>query len=194
MLEAGQGAPQALRNNGDGSFSEIQPFAGVSTISGFAWADLDADGDPDAAIIDGSNTLHVFSNERQGQFTERTLPSGSTGNANALNVMDVDNDGVFDLLVLQTDGIIARLSDKDHGVDWVRTEIARSPDPKSDTVTGPANLKVADLDNNGGLDLVVMSSLPYEAGVKCMRDCALIWLNDGNSKFNLLQGNFGRSF
>ena len=180
VVEAGQGAPQALRNNGDGSFSEIQPFAGVSTISDFAWADLDADGDPDAAIVDGSNTLHVFSNERQGQFTERTLPSGSTGNANALNVMDVDIDGVLDLLVLHTDGIIARLSDKDHGVDWVRTEIARSPDPKSYTVTGPANLKVADLDNNGGLDLVVMSSLPYEAGVKCMPNCAFIWLNDGN--------------
>ena len=194
IVEAGQGAPQALRNNGDGTFLEMQPLAGVSTISDFAWADLDADGDADAAIIDGSNTLHIFSNERQGQFTERSLPNGSSGNANALNVMDVDNDGVLDLLVLQTDGIIARFSDKDHGVDWVRTEIARSPDPKSDRFTGPANLKVADLDNNGGLDLVVMSSLPFESSVRCTRDCTLVWLNDGNSKFNLLQGDFGDVF
>ncbi|HEU4876039.1 MAG TPA: FG-GAP-like repeat-containing protein, partial [Pyrinomonadaceae bacterium] len=174
LVEAGQGAPQALRNNGDGTFLEMQPFAGVSTISDFAWADLDADGDPDAAIVDGANTLHIFSNERQGQFTERSLPNGASANANALNVMDVDNDGVLDLLVLQTDGIIARLSDKDHGADWVRTEIARSPDPKSDRVTGPANLKVADLDNNGGLDLVVMSSLPFESSVRCTRDCTLV--------------------
>jgi Tfp pilus assembly protein PilF len=194
IVEAGQGAPQALRNNGDGTFLEMQPLAGVSTISDFAWADLDADGDADAAIIDGSNTLHIFSNERQGQFTERSLPNGASGNANALNVMDVDNDGVLDLLVLQTDGIIARFSDKDHGVDWVRTEIARSPDPKSDRFTGPANLKVADLDNNGGLDLVVMSSLPFESSVRCTRDCTLVWLNDGNSKFNLLQGDFGDVF
>ncbi|HEX7330000.1 MAG TPA: FG-GAP-like repeat-containing protein [Pyrinomonadaceae bacterium] len=194
IVEAGQDAPQALRNNGDGTFLEIQPFAGVSTVTDFAWADLDADGDPDAALVDGSDTLRVFSNERQGQFTERTLPSGSTANANALNVMDVDNDGVLDLLVLHTDGVIARLSDKDHGVDWVRTEIARSPDPKSFTVTGPANLKVADLDNNGGLDLVVMSSLPVESSIRCARDCTLVWLNDGNSKFNLLQGDFGEVF
>ena len=194
IVEAGQGAPQALRNNGDGTFLEMQPLAGVTTISDFAWADLDADGDADAAIIDGSNTLHIFSNERQGQFTERSLPNGASGNANALNVMDVDNDGVLDLLVLQTDGIIARFSDKDHGVDWVRTEIARSPDPKSDRFTGPANLKVADLDNNGGLDLVVMSSLPFESSVRCTRDCTLVWLNDGNSKFNLLQGDFGDVF
>jgi tetratricopeptide (TPR) repeat protein len=194
IVEAGQGASQALRNNGDGTFLEMQPLAGVSTISDFAWADLDADGDADAAIIDGSNTLHIFSNERQGQFTERSLPNGASGNANALNVMDVDNDGVLDLLVLQTDGIIARFSDKDHGVDWVRTEIARSPDPKSDRFTGPANLKVADLDNNGGLDLVVMSSLPFESSVRCTRDCTLVWLNDGNSKFNLLQGDFGDVF
>ena len=41
----------------------------------FAWADLDADGDPDAALIDGSGKLHVFSNERQGQFTERAVPA-----------------------------------------------------------------------------------------------------------------------
>ena len=41
-------------------------------LADFAWADLDADGDPDAALIDRSGTLHVFSNERQGQFTKRS--------------------------------------------------------------------------------------------------------------------------
>ena len=44
-------------------------------MRGFAWADLDADGNPDAAIIDGSGHLHVFMNERQGQFRERALPA-----------------------------------------------------------------------------------------------------------------------
>ena len=52
----------------------IHPFAGISGIRGFAWADLDGDGNPDAAIIDGAGRLHVFMNERQGQFRERPLP------------------------------------------------------------------------------------------------------------------------
>ena len=40
-------------NNGDGTFLPIHPFDGVSGVNGFAWADLDGDGNPDAAIIDG---------------------------------------------------------------------------------------------------------------------------------------------
>ncbi len=44
-------------------------------MRGFAWADLDGDGNPDAAIIDGTGNLHVFMNERQGQFRERSLPA-----------------------------------------------------------------------------------------------------------------------
>ncbi|HEY0431959.1 MAG TPA: FG-GAP-like repeat-containing protein, partial [Pyrinomonadaceae bacterium] len=66
--------PSILRNNGDGTFLEIHPFNAVSGLQGFAWADLDADGDPDAALIDGSGKLEVFSNERQAQFRERSLP------------------------------------------------------------------------------------------------------------------------
>ncbi len=106
-----------MRNNGDGTFLEIHPFEGVSGLAGFAWADLDQDGDPDAAVLDATGTLHVFSNERQGQFSKRSLPA-TIPTARAINVADVNWDGGFDLLILQTDGIIMRLSDKDHGAGW----------------------------------------------------------------------------
>ena len=68
VLGAEAGTPIVLRNNGDGTFLPIHPFAGISGIAGFAWADLDGDGNPDAAIIDGAGRLHVFMNLRQGQF------------------------------------------------------------------------------------------------------------------------------
>ena len=169
-----------LRNNGAGTFTDIQPFTGVSSIESFAWADLDGDGDPDAALIDASQKLHVFSNDRQGQFTERAVPSITPARGETLGVMDVDNDGVFDLVVVQEDGSIIRLSDKD-GSNWVRTEIAKNP------IQGTVSLKVADLDNNGGLDLVVTSSFPLESSVKCsQKDCTAALLNDGNGKFELL--------
>ena len=71
VLGAEKALPAVLRNNGDGSFAEIHPFAGVSGLRGFVWADIDADGDPDAALIDDQGKLRFFTNERSGQFKER---------------------------------------------------------------------------------------------------------------------------
>ncbi len=117
VLGASKGVPTVLRNNGDGTFLAIHPFAGISGIRGFAWADLDGDGNPDAAIIDGANRLHVFMNERQGQFRERPLPA-SLPSIKAMAVADPDNDGILDLLAVQDDGVIVRISDKNEGESW----------------------------------------------------------------------------
>lgn len=185
VLRTSYAAPTVLRNNGDGSFAAIQPFPNLEGLIDFAWADLDADGDPDAAIVDSRHKLHVFSNERQGQFTERPVPTDFAG---AINVMDVDNDGVLDLLVVGR--TIERLSDKDHGADWVKTEIARFPEPPNFTINGPSDLEIADVDNNGGLDLLVISSFPPPVPIKCAPPCkpgALVWLNDGGGKFTAMK-------
>ena len=166
VLGSQSGVPAVLRNNGDGTFVEMQPFAGVSGLVDFAWADLDADGDPDAALIDGADKLHVFSNERQGQFTERSV-SGSGASVLAINVLDVNNDGVLDLTVVEGDGAIVSLSDKNHGVGWNVTEVARVPAEQKIT-----SFRMADLDNNGGLDLLLSETTTTS-----------VWLNDGSGKF-----------
>src|ERR1700733_15050156 len=41
VLAASQGPPVVLRNNGDGSFTTMHPFAGISGLRGLAWVDLD---------------------------------------------------------------------------------------------------------------------------------------------------------
>jgi tetratricopeptide (TPR) repeat protein len=166
VLGSTQGTPVVLRNNGDGTFTDTQPFAGVSGVTDFAWADLDADGDPDAVLIDGEAKLHVFSNERQGQFTNRSVPIRSP--IRAISVLDLNNDGILDVAVVQDDGNITRLSDKDHGAGWETAEVAKANNAPASSV-----LRVADLDNNGGLDLLLMPA-------------AKIWLNDSNGKFNEL--------
>ena len=68
VLGAKEGAPVVLRNNGDGGFDVQRPFEGVSALRDFVWADLDGDGDPDAALLDVQGRLNVFTNERTGQF------------------------------------------------------------------------------------------------------------------------------
>lgn len=187
VLSADYAVPKVLRNNGDGTFTEIQPFPKVEGLRFFAWGDLDADGDPDAAFADSHLNLHVFNNERQGQFIERVVPQ--IGTVNALNVMDVNNDGVLDLLIVHL-RTITSLSDKDHGRDWVRTEIASFEPPPDSPILDVTNLEIADVDNNGGLDLLVVSSFPGPIPEGCpARGCksgALIWLNDGSGKFTRL--------
>ena len=184
VLGAKDGTPTVLRNNGDGTFLPIHPFAGISGVTGFAWADLDGDGNPDAAIIDGAGKLHVFMNVRQGQFRERPLPAGLSS-VKAVAVADANNDGILDLLAVQADGAIVRISDKNEGQSWETAEIARVPNAGS-YLAGEVRLHVADLDNNGALDLFLSPATPA-AGSDAAG--ALIWLGDDKGSFTLLDSS-----
>jgi tetratricopeptide (TPR) repeat protein len=199
VLRAEQGLPTVLRNNGDGSFAEIHPFAGVSGLRGFVWADIDADGDPDAALIDDQGKLHVFENQRSGQFKERAVPTKPQP-VLAICAADVSDDGILDLLAVQDDGAIFRLSDKNDGTDWDTAEIARVSTSPS-FLKGTTRLLALDIDNNGGNDLLLTSSnvVPIEGGVLAgeVLPRATIWLSDQDFKFkpleiaNRLGGGFG---
>jgi tetratricopeptide (TPR) repeat protein len=178
--------PLVLRNNGDDTFIDIHPFSDVSGLTDFAWADLDADGDPDAALIDGAGKLHVFSNERQGQFRERPLPADSVAgllSVRTINIDDGNNDGILDLLALQANGVITQISDKNEGQEWVTTEVARV-DSAANYFEGSFRLRVADLDNNGGNDLLLTSSMPAAHNIPG----GLVWLKDEQNKFARLNG------
>jgi Tfp pilus assembly protein PilF len=171
------GTPKVLRNNGDDTFKEIEPFAGVSGLRAFAWADFDGDGNADAAIIDGSGKLHIFHNERQGQFREVTLPSG-LATVKAIGVADPDNDGVLDLIAVESTGRIATVSyHEDNG--WSVTPLVQVPGG-GDALTGELRLQIADLDNNGAMDLILTG---LGAGKP---PTPMIWLGDASAKFTLL--------
>jgi tetratricopeptide (TPR) repeat protein len=184
------GPPLVLRNNGDGSFKELHPFGEGIGLQDFAWADFDADGDPDAALIDFMGRLHVFTNERTGQFHERQMPP-NLPEMKAITAADVSSDGALDLLAIQGDGVILRLSDKDEGQAWDVAELARAP---SEYLAGNVWLSVADLDNNGGLDLLLSkygptpSAQPATPGTTpdFSKSGALVWLSDQSGKFKQL--------
>jgi len=178
VMGAKEGAPVVLQNNGDGTFTAIHPFAGVNGVRRFAWADLNADGNPDAAVVDGGGRLHVFMNDRAGKFHERALP-GNLPRVVAINVADANNDGVLDLLAVQEDGNIVRLSDKNDGKDWDLAVIAQVPEAAKN-LASEVRLGVADLDNNGAFDLfLTRNSAGATAG-------ALVWLSDQNGKLAML--------
>lgn len=146
------GAMLVLRNNGDGTFAVLEPFEGAADPRDFVAADLDQDGDPDAAILDSGGGLHVYTNERTGQYRPRPVPE-DLGKLTALAVADLDGDGSMDIVATRTDGAVLRISDRDDGRSWETAEIVRWAAPGA-AAGPPDRLFVADLDNNGGLDLL----------------------------------------
>ncbi len=187
VLGKKEGLPQVLRNNGDDTFTVIQPFPGISGVQAFAWADFDADGNADAAIVDGAGHLHIFHNERQGQFREVVLPA-NLPTVKALGVADTDNDGVLDLLAVESSGAIVSVSFSDKS-GWNVTPLVQIPNFTA-ALTGEVRLEVADLDNNGALDLILSQVAPPAGQAP---GAPLIWLGDSTSKFTLLEHAQGPS-
>ena len=172
ILATPDGPPQVLRNNSDGTFVPMPLFDEVIGLRDVAWADFDSDGDPDAALLDRAGTIHFFSNERQGRFLSRALPPEASA-GRALAATDLNSDSVIDLVVLQADGAILRLSDQQGGEGWTMLEVARWPGiPGADD---PIRLFTADLDNNGGFDLLASGPAGGQA-----------WLQDEQYAFNPL--------
>jgi len=188
---------QTLQNNGDGTFKPLNQFEEIKALRGFAWADVDGDGDSDAALLDKAGKVHVRVNERSGLFTARVLPA-EVGTSAAICAGDMDHDGIVDFILLQANGAVLRLSDKSDGSAWDMGEIARWEGFNGKTPVGSTHLLVADLDNNGGLDLLASSqksgqawlggtqgefqplALPISAGISAIAD-----MNE-DGKFDLL--------
>jgi len=180
VLGRDKGVPTVLRNNGDGSFAETHPFAGVSGLSGFVWADIDGDGDPDAALIDDQGKLHIFENERGGQFKERLVPAVEHLIASCIKAADVNGDGLLDLLLLDHNGNVTRLSKQAEDQGWDVGEIARSDTGVYISEWTP-RLLVQDFDNNGVVDLLV-ALIPINRANNAGFTEA--WLGDGQNKLN----------
>jgi len=168
------GLPIVLRNNGDSTFLPIHPFRGISGIRQFVWADFNGDGNPDAALIDGADHLHVFLNERSGNFREVAVPTGSA-EVKAIAVADVDHSGPLSLLAVNGYGSVTAMNIRSEAGTWSTSTL--------DGVVIPNNLlgtdlqiKVADFDNNGAFDLLASSASSAQPLV--------LWLQGDGRTFN----------
>jgi tetratricopeptide (TPR) repeat protein len=144
------GGPFVLRNNGDLTWRRIEPFTDLEAVRWFGWADLDRDADPDAVFLDRAGAIHVFANRQAGAFARAPDMVGVAA-AVAVTMADLDADGAMDILALEGNGTVRRMSWT--GADWSGAQIA-SWTVRAGSDAGSHRLLAADLDNNGALDLV----------------------------------------
>jgi tetratricopeptide (TPR) repeat protein len=145
-------APVVLRNNGDGTWKQLKPFAGVTGVRAFAWGDVDGDGDADAVLVGERGDVHVFENRQAGEFRERPAVPGF-GSVVAVALGDINADGAIDIIALVANGAITRASMRDGA--WQTQQLATWSDAIDPGAVGNYRVVLADIDNNGALDLVV---------------------------------------
>ncbi len=155
VLGVREGRPPVLQNNGDGTWTVIEPLDVSGGPSDLVWADFDADGDPDLAVVGfgrpGSVALEgapltVLVNERYSQYR----PVAVAGSFTAVAATDADNDGQLDAIALAADGDIVRLAADDADA-WQAVTLVNSDLMSYET---EARLMAADLDLNGAADIV----------------------------------------
>jgi hypothetical protein len=158
----------------------IHPFTGISGLRGFAWVDLDSDGNPDAAMIDGSGKLHFLHNERGGVFRELALP-GNLPHVRAVTVADVGA-GTLALVAVEETGALVAIT-RTHGVQsWNVIQLGTVP-----RLAKQVRVRAADVDNNGAVDLLV-APVALDPGDS---PGAFLWLGNIAQKFTLMPTPFG---
>ncbi len=147
-----------LRNNGDGTFTDVTRQAGLAepafqTLSG-AWADFDNDGYLDLFLGHENSPNQLFHNNGDGTFTDVSRRAGVelVATAKGVTVGDYDGDGLPDIYVSNLGQENFLFHNNGNGTF---TEVAKQLNVASPTWSFPTWF--FDYDNDGALDLFVGS-------------------------------------
>ncbi len=189
-------ANQLLRNNRDGTFTDVSTASGIGKYIGkgmsVAFGDIDGDGHPDAFVTNDTVPNFLFRNRGDGGFDEIAVRAGAALNddGRALSAMgvdfrDIDNDGRDDLFYTAlTNETFPYLRNLGKLLFADLTYVSRIG---ASTLTRSAwGAGIYDFDNDGRKDLFaaggdVQTNAEAYSSRKSKQPCLLLW-NEG-SKF-----------
>ncbi len=158
--------PSLLRNNGDGTFTDVTHEAGLlapTNSTSAAWADYDNDGFLDLFVCCQHQPCLLYRNKGDGTFEEVSVRAGLANLTNVLGAawIDIDNDGYPDLFVNISSGIqgnsgtgTARLFRNNRNGTF--TDVTK--DMGIDGPISGFSCWAFDFDNDGWLDIFATSS------------------------------------
>jgi hypothetical protein len=146
--------PSLLRNNGDGTFTDVTSTAGlmdpVNSISA-SWVDYDNDGFLDLYICCDRQPNRLYRNNGDGTFKEVAAAAGVQGNGRECKGaawLDYDNDGYPDLFLNYLDGPSQLFHNNRDGTFTDVTKVMGIDGP-----VGGFSCWAFDYDNDGFLDV-----------------------------------------
>jgi hypothetical protein len=146
-----------LRNNGDGTFTDVTAASGLMKISGTqaaVWVDVDNDGRLDLFVGNESSPAQLFHNRPDGTFEDIAEKAGVNRSAfsKGVTAADYDNDGWQDLYVSNLGGTNFLYRNNGNGTFTELGQGAGVPGPGQGFPTW-----FFDYDNDGFPDLFVGS-------------------------------------
>ncbi len=188
-----------LRNNGDGTFTDVSAQAGLGGKKGkglgVATGDFDQDGDPDLFVANDSDANFLWRNDGALHFTDVASQwgvdyngEGRTQSSMGTAFGDVDGDQDLDLF---TDNL-----SNEYNTLWLLDGEQYRDRSWASGLAGPSlpfvgfGAVLADLDNDGDLDLAIANGHVLDnaelllTGTTYRQPAHLYW-NDGGGKFRL---------
>ena len=167
-----------LLGNGTGTFTAAGVYPASGNLNSIAVADYNRDGFPDAALPNGQ----LFLGNGDGTLRSPVAFSISSPDATTVAAVDVNGDGIADLITL---GSAAYCGDSDFGTAGVSLGNGNGTFQPvivfdSGGCSYPSPLAIGDLNNDGALDLVVLTG--ENGGFGATPEVSVL-LNKGNGTF-----------
>ncbi|HWL93530.1 MAG TPA: FG-GAP-like repeat-containing protein [Phycisphaerae bacterium] len=162
---ARSGPSRIYRNNGAGNFTTFSDIAGDSSTYSYDFGDMDGDGDLDllGANAGSGNTELLLANDGAGAYTNASsqLQSNPGIDDNDSKFFDYDDDGDMDIIIAALGSGPERILTRGPSGSYTLAAGAITAIPGGDS---SLDIKVADLDNDGALDVVTgqgESNMPF---------------------------------
>ena len=195
-----------MRNNHDGTFTNVSEETGISRSlgkgMGVAIADYDGDGRVDIFVTNDRSPHFLYRNGADGRFTEVAFDAGVAANESGAMVSgmgcdfkDLDGDGAPDIFVTDLVRDVFTLFVNQRNGSFVDRSFPSGLGGASVTHSGWST-KLLDIDDDGWKDIFVAGShvvdnvALYNASSKYEEGCFL-YRNTGNGRFEDLSSRVG---